>query len=237
MLLLSLQLAHGAGAAVPPNVEYDREQDRLSMAVEGGSLKGVLQQVAKQSALEVLFDDAADSTLTLTLKEVPLEEGVKRILKGSNHALRYNKNDEGKNLLIGVIVMPAGQQNSARAHPLVPQGKEAVHFAAQQKAAAAGAEQPADWSKERWQARLEQMPAELRERLEKQAAKRLAMEEKGKEREKRREEREKARQAQSGARMNAHIPEAEQLKRKEREQQYQEKMKEQLPNREQFQSK
>ena len=153
-------------------VSYDKASDHLSVTAEAVSLKFVLGSIARQSGIEVLFDDQADEPLTITIQSDSLEAGLKRILKGRNHMLRYNRDDEARLLVIGVMVLPVGeQQDWSRAKRLVAIDDEAYYRARSQLSLEQV--QQHDRTSERWQARLDEMPPEFREKLEKRTNERL----------------------------------------------------------------
>lgn len=152
-------------------VNYDKVSDHLSVVAKVASLKAVLDRIARLSGIEVLFDDQADEELTLNFQSDTLEQGLKIILKGRNHILRYSKK-ENEELLIGVMVLPRGEQNERKkAKRLVSIDKEAYYHRAMSELSPEQSRQM-DMSTERWQARLGEMPAERREKLEKQANRR-----------------------------------------------------------------
>lgn len=168
-------------------VSYDKTTDQLSVTAQAVSLKLVLGKIALKSGIEVLFDDEADEPLTINIQSVPLENGVKQILKGRNHALRYDRNDKGKLLLIGAMILPAGGQDQERAKPLVAMDDEAYHRAKSQLSLTQV--EKLDAVNERWQARLSELPPERLQKIEERTAERLLNEAKQKERRiKRREE-------------------------------------------------
>ena len=152
-------------------VMYDRQSDHLTVSAEADSLKSVLGRIAQQSGIEVLFDDKADEQVSINIKSDSLEDGLKHILKGSNHMLRYSRDDKEKLLLIGVMVLPVGEQDSSHARRLIGIDNEAYHRA---KAQLTHKQiEQMDKAGERWQARLNEMPTERRELLEKRVNERL----------------------------------------------------------------
>ena len=164
-----------AKTAEPVQVRYDKTNDQLSVTAAAASLKAVLGKIAMQSGIEVLFDDAAEATLTFDMKSTPLENGLKALLKGRNYALRYSKDKNEKLLLTGVTVLPMGEQDSSRAKRLMPIEHEAYDRASDQssKSVSVQSTQQVDVATERWQARLSELPVKQREALEKKTKKRL----------------------------------------------------------------
>jgi flagellar biosynthesis GTPase FlhF len=152
-------------------VSYDRQSDRLTVIAESASLKSVLARVAQLAGIEVLFDDRAEGTLSVNIQSESLENGLKHILKGRNSILRYSKNKQEKLLLVGVMVLPAGEQDSARAKPLVAMDDEAYNRARSQLTQEQVRQM--DKAAERWQARMSEMSPERRAAMEKRVKKRL----------------------------------------------------------------
>jgi len=86
-------------------VSYDKASDRLSVVADDASLKMVLGRIAQQSGIEVLFDDKAEESVSLDVQSETLESGLKQILRGRNHMMRYGRNDQQQQMLIGVMVL------------------------------------------------------------------------------------------------------------------------------------
>jgi hypothetical protein len=166
------QAGENARDSVPAaTVSYDKANDHLHVSVEAVPLKFVLGRIAQQSGIEVMFDDMADGPVTIDIKSSTLADGLKRILKGQNHMLRYSRDEQEKLLLIGVMVLPAGEQDTGRARPLVAIDDEAFYRARSQLSVEQA--QQMDMSIERWQARMSEMPPDVRQRMEKSTAARL----------------------------------------------------------------
>ena len=161
-------------------VSYDKTNDHLSVTAEAASLKRVLGKIALKSGIEVLFDDEADEPLSINIQSIALENGVKQILKGRNHILRYDRNEKGKLLLIGAMILPAGEQDTGRAKRLMAIDDEAYHRAKSQLSLKQV--QKIDRANERWQARLGELSPERRQVMEKRVSKRLLRDAKLKER-------------------------------------------------------
>ena len=166
-----------------PTVSYDRVSDQLSVSADTTSLKSVLGRVAALSGIEVLFDDQADAAVSIDFKSESLDAGLKRILKGRNSILRYSQDDSqddaAKLLLIGVTVLPAGEQDSGRAKRLLAMDDEAYDRARSEAYNRASSQlsqaqtQQLDMAAERWQARLAELPPERRAAMEKRVDARL----------------------------------------------------------------
>jgi len=150
--------------ATTAEINYDKASDQLNVVASQASLKSVLGRIAQLSGIEVLFDDAADEPLSIELKATSLEDGLKRILKGRNSSLRYTEDDKKNLLLVGVTVLPVGEQGTGNARQLLAIDDEAYYRARSQMTNAQL--ETMDKSAERWQARLDELPPEQRAKME-----------------------------------------------------------------------
>ena len=185
LLLLSLSLTSTVQADqdIPPTlVSYDKIENLLTISAETASLKSVLNQIAAQSGIEVMFDEGADEPLSINIQSMPLKKALEQILRGNSHIMRYDRDKKGNSLLIGVMVLPKGQEDNSHASPLLNQNNEAYHYARKQ----ANDTDSNGLDEERWQARLAEMSSKQREQLEQYTAQRQT----------RKEEKEKRRQKQ-----------------------------------------
>lgn len=158
-----------------PVVNYDRVSDQLSAVADTSSLKAVLARIAQESGIEVLFDDQADDFISFDIQATSLESGLKHMLKGRNYMMSYSRNAQQELLLTGVTVLPAGEQDSGRAKRLMAIDDEAYYRARSQLSIQQV--QKMDMTNERWRARLEEMPAEFRKKIEDKVASRFLEEE------------------------------------------------------------
>lgn len=151
-------------------VSYDKLTDKMDVVVVDSSLKSVLARLAQQSSVEVLFDDAADEKISVDVQTNTLEEGLKAILKGRNSVMRYSRDSDNKLLLVGVLVLPVGVADSGQAKSLRGMEREALSRARSELTL--DQMQKMDTSTERWQARLNKLPAAKKEALLKKAEER-----------------------------------------------------------------
>ncbi|MCW8840384.1 MAG: hypothetical protein OQL05_10140 [Gammaproteobacteria bacterium] len=177
MLALAFPLAASAqeqpDGSEAPRVVYDAEDDRFTLKARDASLKAVLQELSVSSGLEVLFDDEAERRISVSLEQVPLELGVKELLRGSSNIARYSKNEAGEHMLIGVVVLPEGKSDRSAARQLLAPQEEFTRHA---RSSRDGQAMP-----RRWQARVNEMPPERRKRMDKMAKMRLMTPEQRKE--------------------------------------------------------
>jgi len=157
-------------------ISYDKATDHLNVTAVNASLKSVLTRIAKLSGIEILFDDQANGPVTINIKSDSLEAGLKHLLKGRNSVLRYSGNGQEKDLLVGVTVLPVGEQDTGRARRLLSMKTEAYDYArsARDKSQLSLEQtRQVDIAAERWQARLSALPPERRAALEKKVKDRL----------------------------------------------------------------
>ena len=152
-------------------VFYDKGNDRLTVTVEDVSLRLVLSRISLSSGLEVMFDDAAEDVLTIDLQSNSLKDGLERILKGRSSIMRYSRDDKGEVILVGVMVLPTGVQDQGRAKRLVSVEDEAYYRAKSELTMEQY--QQVNMAKQRWQARLDELPLKLREAMEKHVEEKL----------------------------------------------------------------
>jgi hypothetical protein len=87
-------------------------------------LAAVLDDIAKQNALRIFISARVDKRVTVDFRGLPLEEGLRRILRGTNFAFFYARGDRNRASLklIGVDVLPATENreygDAASATPL-----------------------------------------------------------------------------------------------------------------------
>ncbi|GBE05497.1 hypothetical protein BMS3Abin10_01129 [bacterium BMS3Abin10] len=209
-LMLVAVFAGQAESAEAPEVFYDKATDRLSVKAEKVSLKGVLARIALLSGAEFLIDPAVEQPVSITLKDMPLEKGLKRIVKSLDlsYAMMYQKkegqDEAAEPLLITMKIVPKGMKNPNLV-PVVNVKGEAVIRSFKRRPGRKGQTLPSifDYAEKRWQARLDNMPEEkrkqieedIKQRQEEQAARMEEKEQRKAEREERRAEHQARRQA------------------------------------------
>jgi len=182
----------GAGVPAAGKIVYNKTEDLLSVSGDKISLKSLLVKIAKQSGIEVMFDDAAEEIVSFDFETVSLETGVKNILKGRNHIFNYAKDEQGKLLLVGVMVLPDGTSDNARARALLDVDDEAYNRALSELSLEQV--QEIDRVNERWQARFEMMSPAKQAAIKQRANERVLKKIK---REQQREEKRQARKKKS----------------------------------------
>lgn len=168
--LLFAVAAHAEEAM--PLVDYDQVNDTLSVEAKEASLKRVLTLVAMKSGVEVLFDERAEQPLSMTFENQPLKAGLENLLRQSNYAFRYSKADDGKMALVGVKVLPAGEEGGEVVPLAHVAGGFFMHEKGNRMLSAEQIGQREEYNR-RWQARINELPPEVREKVTKHAKERL----------------------------------------------------------------
>lgn len=243
MGLLLVVLVGQTASAGDPQVIYDKATDSLTVQADRVSLDGLLARIALLSGVEFLMDPEVEQPVSITLKESPLEDGLKKTMQTLNlgYAMIYQKR-EGRDqstgpLLISMKIVPKGMENSPHQNvlPVVDVNGEAVirSFSGRPPRAEETLPSIFDYAEQRWQARLNNMPEEKRKRIaentKRRQEKRAARDEKAKER---REEREKkvaehrARREAAEEELRISNPELYELRQEQREEMRQQVMQE-----------
>ncbi|MDR4506696.1 MAG: HEAT repeat domain-containing protein [Candidatus Brocadiaceae bacterium] len=76
---------------------------RLSVKLKDSPLENVLQEIMIQSGAKIWLNDKIDEKVTIEYKNIPVEEGVRRILKDKNYAFVYSpyETNAGKLSIVG----------------------------------------------------------------------------------------------------------------------------------------
>jgi hypothetical protein len=91
VLLLGLLLAGGArdAAGADPALVVQVDGGRLTLHASGVALRSVLRAVAGAGNLTLVLDAPLEEEVTIALDDVPLDEGVRRLLGSRDHVLVY----------------------------------------------------------------------------------------------------------------------------------------------------
>ena len=112
IFLLSLSPALGQDQDLELLVEYNR--GLLTLSVENVSLKHVLTAVAEQTGISVWYLRDSGKPITTDFNDLPLQQGLRRILRGMNYALIYSPSTETKREGVpsGVFVLSKQRRRS-----------------------------------------------------------------------------------------------------------------------------
>lgn len=214
-------------------VAYDKSTDLISINAEDTSLKLVLQKIVQQSRLEVIFDDAAEQNISITLNSLSLHKAIENILRGKNHLLQYTNSINQAPTLTSVIVLANGDSNIKNAKRINNLENEAFY----QASANLTLEQSnkIDHSLERWSARLSRLSAEKRQEIENRVTKRILVQDHAKKRHEQRRAENKTKEekhaqylASKQAERYQHLSENEISQEQQQEQQIRNQMRNQL---------
>jgi hypothetical protein len=103
----------------------------MSATIENLPLRDVLEKLSRLLNIEVSLEKSVgDEMVTVEFKNLPLEEGIRRILQGKSYALTYaqSSNSRGRKAsprVVGIRVVPKGAGSSTAQGNTDP---EAVHF-------------------------------------------------------------------------------------------------------------
>jgi hypothetical protein len=237
-LLLVFFVAHTVCAG-NPEVIYDKATDKLSVQADMVSLDGLLARIALLSGVGFLMDREVERPVSITLEELPLEKGLKKIMQDLNlrYAMIYEKKEGQEPLLISMKIVPEGKENipNLKLMPVVDVNGEAVIRSSSGRPIRAGQMPPTifDFAEERWQARLNKMPEEKRKRIvermnqrqEKRAARMEEIENRRAERERKAAEHH-ARRMAAEEKLRVSNPELYELRKQQREEIRQQMMEE-----------
>ncbi len=92
MFLLSPSPALGQDQGRELHIEYNR--GLLSLSVENVNLKHVLTALAEETGISVWYLRDSGKPITTDFNDLPLQQGLRRILRGMNYALVYSPSRE-----------------------------------------------------------------------------------------------------------------------------------------------
>ena len=75
-----------------PDITFDR--GRLSVKLKNAPLDKVLKEIMAQSGARIWLSDSIDTAVTIEFQDVPIRDGVHKILKDKNYAFVYTPNEK-----------------------------------------------------------------------------------------------------------------------------------------------
>jgi hypothetical protein len=80
------------------NLDIKFSNGQLSVKIKNAPLEKVLKEIMSQSGARIWLNDSIDGTVTIEFQNIPIGEGVRRILKDKNYAFTYSTHEvkEGK---------------------------------------------------------------------------------------------------------------------------------------------
>ena len=102
---LTVPPAHPVSAALeapPPgeNMLIRLEGDRLAVSLKEAPLKAVLEEIGRQGRIEVTIQGPLTKTISLEFHQLPLEEGLRRLLRGCGWMTVGRRNGKMEQLVV-----------------------------------------------------------------------------------------------------------------------------------------
>jgi len=69
--------------------EVKFENGQLSVKLKNSPLEKVLKEIMSQSGAKIWLNDSIDTTITIEFQNLPIEEGVRKIIKNKNYAFVF----------------------------------------------------------------------------------------------------------------------------------------------------
>jgi hypothetical protein len=113
-----LKAVEGGPAVSKPSWTTSVHEGRLSLMVHAVPLKKVLNKIARQSGLSIAVAPSIDEKVSATFEGLPLEEGLRQLLKGHNVIFLYAQSEGSRTrriFLTAVKVLPKGAEDRRRA--------------------------------------------------------------------------------------------------------------------------
>ncbi len=119
VVLLSL-FQMGISLAVDNDIPNDKKfpgvdfkNGLLKVSIEKQKFKDIMDEIAKKAEIKILISGSADEELTTSFDYLPLDKGLRLLLKDKNYVFKYRpeENDKNKNSssLINVFVLPKSE--------------------------------------------------------------------------------------------------------------------------------
>lgn len=99
------------GVLPPPAaaaLELTVRQQRLSLSADGSPLAEILTGIAEQSGIAILYHGSPETPVRLTLTDIPIEQGLRKLLTGCSFSFIYEKRNSRSDIYLAkVIILPA----------------------------------------------------------------------------------------------------------------------------------
>ena len=104
---------------------YDAEQDHVNIHSNGSRLKTILGSLAIRTGIETFLHPDADRLIDFNIQHTALETAIKNLCKQLNCIISYETDKTSdKTLMIGLSILPSGNEESEMLHPVVPLSTE-----------------------------------------------------------------------------------------------------------------
>ena len=78
-----------AAAEIPATITVDVRQSLLTVDIRNAPLADVLRVIGERAGLRVLIQGDVSTPVTVAFTGVPLDQGIKRLVRGHSFVLRY----------------------------------------------------------------------------------------------------------------------------------------------------
>lgn len=94
-------------------LDYNEHKNTLSLSTKNADLKRILRSIVIATGLEVLIDPSINQSISINLRNTPLEKSLSRLLKSNNFVFYYSGEGAKDQTLAGIKILLSGQnQNS-----------------------------------------------------------------------------------------------------------------------------
>ena len=89
----------------------------LTVKVRNIPLKRVLEEIAGQTEIKLVFDGQADAMLSADISDIPLEKGLRRLIRDMNYAFIYGSEEtkSGRSEIREIIIYPEAEESPLKA--------------------------------------------------------------------------------------------------------------------------
>ena len=118
VIIFLFSFATAGAEEIKTLIKYDKDSGRLTVRADNISLKKALTEVARLSGVNIMLDPATEKKVRINIRGLPLDKGIKRMLRGLSHSMIYE--EQGKNkkvILTTVTILPDGKTGNPE--PLV----------------------------------------------------------------------------------------------------------------------
>jgi hypothetical protein len=102
----------GAGMA---HVDYDPSTGKLTVKAENAELADALALVSNKTGVWIQIAPSIEKSITIELTDTPLENALRRLAKGLNHAMFYESSQDGGHRIVGMSLLSGGDVSSSGA--------------------------------------------------------------------------------------------------------------------------
>ncbi len=94
-------------------LEVKLKNGQISVKLKNAPLEKVLKEIMSQSGAKIWLNDSIDTTITIEFQNLPIEEGVRKIIKNKNYAFVFAPN-ESKDGKLSIISSYKSQETTAK---------------------------------------------------------------------------------------------------------------------------